>query len=263
MADLTARDLRRALDLLRQLNSDDTDDEVARTSLAAFERLVGCDMSGVIGSDHVSRRLTTVSITRPERNMLARPGFAAAVMQHPGFAAYRSGRLWMGSSAALTDLTDLRTLRSLPLYVDFYRPERTVDQLLCVVGLRGRRGSVLVFNRSRPGFSRRDKAVVDLLAPHFSQAMARRETVGALLAAARHAERDTTRAVGLADLTSRELQVAARVAVGATDQEVARTLGISARTVHKHLEQIYRKLDLTSRAGLTALVHGTGPAQRS
>lgn len=255
MAELTARDLRRALDLVLQLNSDDTDDEVARASLTAFERLVGCDMSGIIGSDHVSRRLTTVSITRPERNMLARPGFAAAVAHHPGFTAYRSGRLRMGSSAALTDLTDRKSLGRLPLYVDFYRPERTADQLLCVVELKGRRGSVLLFNRSRPGFSRRDRAIVDLLAPHFSQAMARRETVAALLAA----DRVTTRAAGspsqLSTLTPRELQVSTHVADGATDLEIARALGISARTVHKHLERIYRKLGLTNRAGLGALIH--------
>jgi DNA-binding CsgD family transcriptional regulator len=252
MADLTARDLRRALDVVRQLNSDDTDDEVARSSLSVFERLVGCDMSAVVGSDHVAGRLTNVSITRPERNMLSRPGFAAAVAQHPGFTAYRTGRLWLGTSAALTDLADLKTLRNLPVYADFYRPERTVDQLLCVVELKGRRGSVLVFNRSRPGFSRRDRAVVDLLAPHVSQALARREKVAALLAATRLTTLTTS---SLATLTPRELQVATRVSEGATDREIGRTLGISARTVHKHLEQIYRKLDLTNRASLGALVH--------
>jgi DNA-binding CsgD family transcriptional regulator len=256
VADLTARDLVRALDLVRLLNSDDTDDEVARASLTALERFVGCDMSGVIGSDHVSRRLTSVRITQPERNMVHRPGFAAAVAQHPGFAAYRSGKLRLGSSAALTDLADLPALKRLPVYTDFYRPVRTVDQLLCVVELRGRRGSVLVFNRSRPGFSRRDRAVVDLLAPHVSQAMARRDRVTALLSTVRRAERDAARELsGLPELTPRELQVAARVADGATDAEIARDLGISVRTVHKHLEQIYRKLDVTNRGSLGALVH--------
>jgi DNA-binding CsgD family transcriptional regulator len=56
-------------------------------------------------------------------------------------------------------------------------------------------------------------------------------------------------------LTPRERQVAVRVADGATDREIARDFGISARTVHKHLEQIYRKLDLTNRASLGAVIH--------
>ena len=207
-------------------------------------------MSGVVGSDHVSRRLTDANITRPERSLLSRPGFAAAVAHHPGFAAYRSGRLWLGSSAALTDLVDTTTLKRLPIYVDFYRPEGTADQLLCVLDLKGRRGSVLMFNRSRPGFSRRDRAAVELLAPHVSQAMARREKVAALLAASRLTPPATA---SLSTLTPRELQVATCVADGATDREIAHGLGISARTVHKHLEQIYAKLGVENRTAAAAI----------
>jgi DNA-binding CsgD family transcriptional regulator len=251
---LTARDLRRALDLVRQWN-DDTDDEAASSSLTGLGRLVGSDTAGVIGSDHVARRLTTVDITRPERSLLTRPGFASAVAHHPGFTAHRSGRLRVGISAALTDLADRPTLLRLPLYADFYRPEGTVDQLLCVVKLNGRQGSVLVFNRSRPGFSRRDRQIVDLLAPHASQALARRERLAALLAATRLSEQADRSLALLPELTGRERQVAVHVADGATDREIARNLGISPRTVHKHLEQTYRKLNLTNRAGLGALIH--------
>jgi len=56
-------------------------------------------------------------------------------------------------------------------------------------------------------------------------------------------------------LTPRERQVAAHVTAGATDREIARSLAISPRTVHKHLQQIYRKLDLTNRTGLIVLLH--------
>ncbi len=56
-------------------------------------------------------------------------------------------------------------------------------------------------------------------------------------------------------LTPRERQVAAHVTAGATDREIARSLSISPRTVHKHLQQIYRKLDLTNRTGLIVLLY--------
>lgn len=250
MSDVTARDLRHALDVVRQLN-DDPDDEVTRASLAALERLVGCDMAGVIASDHVARRLTGINLTSPERSLLGRPGFAAMVARHPAFTAYRSGKLPMGTSVALTDLADLPTLRRLPLYTDVYRPRGTADQLLCVVGLNGRIGNVLMFNRSRPGFSRRDHEIVDLLAPHLSQVLARRKRNAALRVATRLAGESLT---SLPALTPREREVAAHVAEGATDREIARSLVISPRTVQKHLEQIYRKLDLTNRGGLGALV---------
>lgn len=254
MADLTARDLRRALDLVHEWNDDDT-----LPSLDGLGRLVGCDNAGIIGSDHVAGRLTSVHITRPERNLVGRPGFVAAVAHHPAFAAYRSGRLSPASSVALTELADRRSLLRLPLYADFYRPEGTVDQMLRVVRLNGRRGSVVVFNRSRAGFSRRDRAVVDLLAPHLSQALVRRERLAALVTAARRtalvSEQMALSFARLPELTPRERHVAVHVAEGSTDREVARNLGISPRTVHKHLEQIYRKLGIANRASLVALMH--------
>jgi DNA-binding CsgD family transcriptional regulator len=255
MGDATARDLRRALDVVHAVHED------GDAGLTALGGLVGCELVGVIRTDHVSLRLTGVAIDRPERNMVARPGFAAAVAGHPAFTAHRAGRLTPGRAVALTDLADRATLRALPLYTDFYRPEGTADQLLTVIGLSGRHGSVLVFNRSRAGFSRRDREVVDLVAPHVSLAAERRERTSALLAATRHAARQGERAAEFAarwpTLTDRERQVVAQAADGSTTREVARRLCVSPRTVHKHLEQIYRKLGTTNRAGLVALVAAT------
>ncbi|HEX2300800.1 MAG TPA: helix-turn-helix transcriptional regulator, partial [Pseudonocardiaceae bacterium] len=59
----------------------------------------------------------------------------------------------------------------------------------------------------------------------------------------------------LSALTPREREIAELVVGAATDREIARCLGISQRTVHKHLERIYRKLSLTSRTSLITLVH--------
>ncbi|WP_206788191.1 hypothetical protein [Amycolatopsis sp. MtRt-6] len=112
---------------------------------------------------------------RPEHNLLRLPEFRAQAHQHPTFVAHRDGRLSLGTSAALSDLADRRTLRALPLYTDFYRPRGTADQLSCVIQVDDRHGRILSFNRSRPGFSARERALVDLLAPHVAQAFAREE----------------------------------------------------------------------------------------
>lgn len=48
-------------------------------------------------------------------------------------------------------------------------------------------------------------------------------------------------------LTSREEQVLSLVAGGATNRQVARRLEVTERTVRKHLEEIYRRLDVTNR----------------
>jgi DNA-binding CsgD family transcriptional regulator len=57
---------------------------------------------------------------------------------------------------------------------------------------------------------------------------------------------------GLATLTSREIHVLELVAGGGTNTAIARTLGVSPRTVAKHLEHAYRKLDVANRAAAIA-----------
>jgi len=53
-------------------------------------------------------------------------------------------------------------------------------------------------------------------------------------------------------ITRREAEVLFWVAKGKTDWEIAQILGISERTVNKHLEQIYRKLEVNNRTAATA-----------
>jgi predicted ATPase/DNA-binding SARP family transcriptional activator/DNA-binding CsgD family transcriptional regulator len=53
-----------------------------------------------------------------------------------------------------------------------------------------------------------------------------------------------------ARLSRRELEVASRVARGATNRQVAEGLHLSTRTVDKHVSNILRKLELSSRAQL-------------
>jgi len=67
------------------------------------------------------------------------------------------------------------------------------------------------------------------------------------------------------ELTARELAVLRLLADGRPASAIGRRLGISERTVHKHLEHVYRKLDARDRlsAVLTAqhagLLAGSGP----
>ena len=53
-------------------------------------------------------------------------------------------------------------------------------------------------------------------------------------------------------LTERELEVLALVAAGKANREIAEELVISPHTVRRHLQNIYTKVDLTSRAAATA-----------
>ena len=57
-------------------------------------------------------------------------------------------------------------------------------------------------------------------------------------------------------LTSRELEVAALVAEGLTNQAIASRLSVAPRTAETHVENIRRKLGVRSRAQIAAWVAG-------
>jgi HD-GYP domain-containing protein (c-di-GMP phosphodiesterase class II) len=82
-----------------------------------------------------------------------------------------------------------------------------------------------------------------------------RDAVLAVLSAAGHREPLPDAPAGL---TPRELEVLALVARGLTNKEIARDLAISAKTVGRHLEHVFEKLSVTTRAGatMTALQRG-------
>ncbi|MGD8452978.1 MAG: helix-turn-helix transcriptional regulator [Phycisphaerae bacterium] len=55
-------------------------------------------------------------------------------------------------------------------------------------------------------------------------------------------------------LSERELQILQCIFQDQTEAAIARALRISAHTVHTHLERVYHKLDVRSRAGLLVRV---------
>ena len=66
-----------------------------------------------------------------------------------------------------------------------------------------------------------------------------------------------------AGLTEREVEVLQHLVSGKTNQEIARDLYISEKTVHNHLSHIFQKLDVGNRteAATTAIRLSIGPAQ--
>jgi Response regulator containing a CheY-like receiver domain and an HTH DNA-binding domain len=75
-------------------------------------------------------------------------------------------------------------------------------------------------------------------------------------AATRHAGRAGGRrgsgGAGVEALSERERQIALLVAEGRTNKQIGAELLLSVRTVERHLTHIFRKLQVTSRAGLAA-----------
>ena len=61
-----------------------------------------------------------------------------------------------------------------------------------------------------------------------------------------------------AGLTEREVDVVALLARGLQTKQVAHALGISAKTADRHVQNVYRKIGVSSRAAATlfAMEHG-------
>jgi DNA-binding NarL/FixJ family response regulator len=96
-------------------------------------------------------------------------------------------------------------------------------------------GHARYFELVRPpgrDFDQRDRALLSLLRPHLARLRSRWE-----------------RRPHLPSLTERELDVLSLVAQGLTNREISRQLFISPATVRTHLEHIYDKLGVRSRAG--------------
>ena len=65
-------------------------------------------------------------------------------------------------------------------------------------------------------------------------------------------------AAGVHILTAREREVLARIADGASNREIAGELGLSPKTVNRHVENIFDKLGVSSRAAAVAKALKTG-----
>jgi DNA-binding CsgD family transcriptional regulator len=67
---------------------------------------------------------------------------------------------------------------------------------------------------------------------------------------------DSGPAIDSYQLTPREAEVLAWLAKGKTNRDIAEILGMSPRTVNKHLEHIYIKMGVETRSAAAALVAG-------
>ena len=59
-------------------------------------------------------------------------------------------------------------------------------------------------------------------------------------------------------LTSREVEVIRLIATGDTNRVIAAALGISEKTVARHVSNIFTKLSLSSRSAATAYAYEHG-----
>jgi DNA-binding CsgD family transcriptional regulator len=144
-----------------------------------------------------------------------------------------------------SDFYSVRQWHSTGMYTEYYRPY-SAEHLLGLVlpaGPRltpgpGQTVRLVFFRGPGPEFSERDRALLTLLRPHLYQAYL-------------DAQR---RRHPVPRLTPRQNDLLRLLASGRTNTQIARQLGISEGTVRTHLENIYTRLNVSSRTAAVTRV---------
>jgi DNA-binding CsgD family transcriptional regulator len=97
---------------------------------------------------------------------------------------------------------------------------------------------LLLWRTEGPDFTERELMMLRLVRPHLAELHARRD-------------RELR---GEPNLTPRQWEILRQVATGASNTQIARTLGLSEPTVRKHLENIFLRMHVGSRTQALARV---------
>lgn len=252
---LRHRDFSAALDMLHGLHASSGDAATyARAAVRALHGMVAAEIT----------TLSVCNLRTGHRSVVATPGAAFSraeieafdlhFREHP-LVRFHGARQRLVAQR-ISDCMPMRAFRDSGLYADYYA-RIGIDHAVAVP-LMVDRGLLVSFvlNRTASDFSDRERELLDLLRPHLARFYAQACTSSSP-ASLEGAD---------ASLTPREKEVLAWLARGKTDRDIGQILGISQRTVQKHLEHVYVKLGVETRTAAVlragALVNNN-PAPRS
>ena len=235
------RDLRALAAIVGEDRPDLPDGEGLPPSLLAdLMSQIRCDVVSFEGSDSGRQAVwfwqAIPVIDMPGRENLDRVHWEQYWDCKPCSYADRTGDL--RSVLTIADFYSARQWHSTRMYCDYHRPFGMEHELqLCLPEAPGPtigpgRTVRLYFGRGPgPDFSERDRALLTLLRPHLHHAYM-------------DAER---RRHPVPELTPRHWDLLRLLAAGHTNAQIARRLGVSEGTVRTHLENIYTRLQVSSR----------------
>jgi len=238
---VSEQDLRTLLGIVGDRRSDLPSAGLPPSLLAELADQVGCDVVEFFGNDSGQRAWLFGQQFPADADDADYADDERLFWEHfwdcePCCYPDRSGDL--RSVTKVSDFYSARQWHSTGMYTDHMGPNGVEHELGLVLPAGpgpvtgpGRTVRLLFFRGHGPDFSERDRALLTLLRPH-------------LLQAYRDAERCRA---GTPQLTPRHWELLRLVAAGHTNAQIARRLGVSEGTVRKHLENIYTRLQVSSR----------------
>jgi DNA-binding CsgD family transcriptional regulator len=234
-------------------------DELRRGLLYALHRMLPSDWVSL--NDLGPGPEDVVVLIAPDASEELFEAWARNAHQNPLLERYlRTGE---GRALRFSDVCTREHLHGLALYREVYEPMGVEHQLAFTLPGGPQRVLAVALSRGSSDYSDAERDLADRARPFLIQAY--------LNAIAFDASRDrpepepTLEALVGAGLTPREAQSLRLVALGRSNHHVAEALGISHRTVGKHLERGFRKLDVHDRSSAAArvweLARGDGRGQ--
>lgn len=252
MPQLTRNDYAQTLALLGELERGCGKDDAAgfaRRLLNALQGFVASEFATLsvchIGSGHRQvAGLPGLALSAADVESFDRHFHAHPLVRFHGHARHEVVR-------RMSDEVSSREFRRSGLHADYYR-RIGIDRVLAVPLWIDEHTLVsVVLNRSGADFSARECERLELLRPHL--AFLYRQACGVTRAQrgdahpAREADLLPWTLARVEGLTPRETEVLQWLACGKTDAEIGALLGVSPRTVNKHLEHVYVKLGVETR----------------
>lgn len=135
-----------------------------------------------------------------------------------------------------SDFYSDRQWRGSPIYAEYFRHFSVQHELISCLPAAPGKSIRLLLRRERGDFCERDRLVVTLLRSHLYSIY----------------QDSRRRHAGTPKLTARQWELLGLVAAGYSNADIARLLCLSEGTVRKHLENIFRRLDVSSRTAAVA-----------
>lgn len=172
-------------------------------------------------------------------------------LQHPVFPALEAAQLEGRKLGAMkiSDFASLRQFQRTDIFHDIFSPLHARHQIVLPLYVPGHVAGLTISRWE--DFSDEETAIAELLSPHVALAHMHAQTIAGL-----HQLREepvpAPDRLAVNGITPREAEVLHWMIQGKRNAEVAGIMGISSRTVGKHLQSIFAKLHVETRTSAAA-----------
>ena len=234
MRNLGGAEVKAVVDFLWRVRAPASAAGFVNAVLEGLKRLIPCELVSYNEFHAASRTIRTTalpaSVLPPKRTApVTRPYRDHPLLLHQLLTGD-------GQPRRITDIGSMRVFRGTALFSEAYRPARLRWETAMTLPAPAGTVRCVALDRDGRDFSDRDLQILRLVRPYLFEV-----------------QRELDAISGVRSLNPRERDVLALVGHGKTNREIAAALGISPRTVQKHLEHVYDKLGVRRRAGAAML----------